>query len=231
MHNQHIIIKLPGNETTTTSYKELAEAAVKSYNLRCCAMLQLSGLYQINEFIEHIIGYIDAACIFIKNLLESTRNATAAVLPFQLDCVIAVGKPATRPGKKYWNDDDDDDDDDHDEDDDDDGQEQKEQKLDYEDYIGDFEQRIKGNKLQFVKYVPDSSNAPFTWREWAKLFEEFKKKMQETQKNDKKTQYPNKKRFMTFIDRRKEKIKPNIYLYDLPKGPYTRDMSDGYIAV
>ena len=168
-----------------------------------------------------MIQYIDAVCAFIKDLFESTRN-TAAVVPFMIDCCIAVGKPEVVDPQHDDNNNDGGDDDD----DDDNGQEQKEEKSDYEDYVGDFEQRIRANKLSFVKDKYDPTNPEFTVRA---LFDVFKEKMPEAK--NKKMSYPHKKRFILFIDRRKENNNKNIYLYDPPQGTYTRDIPDGYIAV
>ena len=168
----------------------------------------LNEAIQINDFMEDIIKYIDAACIFIKNLLKTEDGLT----PFQMDVCVAVGKSVA-----VFLDDDDDDDDD-----------KKEDDSDYADCIGDFEQRIKANDLKYVKYEPND-NERFTWRDLLHLFRERRKKVQSGQQTN--VSYPHKKRLILFIDRRTKKNNENIYLYEPPQGPYTRDIPDGYIAV
>ena len=176
-------------------------------------------MFQINDSIEHIVSYIETICGFIANLLQTKQG----VVPFQTDVCIAVGEPFLRETIVDTKDNDEDDDDD-----DDDGDNDDDKKTKYEDYVDDFEARIKANNLKYVQH--DADNPNFTWREFNALFLKFEKKVNEANDDNKEISYPFRKRFLSFIDRRKDKNNKKIYLYQAPQGRYTRDIPNGYVV-
>ena len=190
-----------GKDTITVS--ELIRLAIKSFEWHIASRLLFHGLYKITDSIKDIITYITAAVNFISNIVKVNDGQNKHVTPFQFDLSLAVGKPT--------------------------GMEEGEE--DYIDYIGDIQEKLDKNGLTSFSMKSTDKNE-FTFKDFKKLMDQLSKSQQDQLKID--TVYPFRKRFISMVDRRKSKNAPNVndivYLYEPPKGIYTRDIPNDAVS-
>merc|ERR1719361_3277486 len=136
---------------------------------------------KFDSSLRDTMQYIERISEFVENLIKTSK-----VCPFQVDLVLAMGKPHKMDDAKY--DDEDDDDDEEDEDDDD---EEK-----YFDYVGDIKAKLEKNQLPFV--TVDGKPSP-------RLFDDLYKQYKDANKlGDEKEdeEYLRKRRIVALVDRR-----------------------------
>ena len=180
-------------------------SGVDTYLRRGCTSWDYgpSKLAKIQDSIRDISYYILMMSNFVQQLINS-HNTT----PFQIDFAIAINKVktikfGTSPVLDDLSDDSDPDSSDEDEND------QK-----FVDNVGNVESKLKENKLPFYTFEmeKDLSDIFGVTRLVDNAFNTFKEKM----KNPK--DYPQRKRFCMFIDRRQsdKKKKDKLTIYDVP---------------
>ena len=213
------------NKYQMIDYKQLAKHAVSSFSNRCCGKLMFNTMSKINDSVEIVINYLFVSNGFCAKLV----NEEYGTCPFLMEVIIHTGEPVfvDKDVGLITNEEEDEDDDD---DDDDDAKEHdKDIAKKYTDYVGNVEEKLKANKLPYMKYKRDANDkAEFSVRALGTLFREFIDKYKLKGAEDA-FEYPHRQRFILFIDRRGCKGVPNdasdeIYLYCPPQGPYTREI-------
>jgi len=223
--NQHfrnhrkIKVQVPGGNKM--EYKTFVTSCMHSFNSRCCGKLQFGGKsILINDSLEKIANYISAAAAFVFNMVSSNTGGTQ-VVPFQFDVAIAVGDTLRSNG----------DDDDDDEDDDDDDDQKADGQADGQslDWVQDVKAKLAKHKLRHAR-VPEA-DADDHRRRFGNLFKQFIDEHKIAEVDDSKKHYLAHKRLIALVDRRKSKdqdnAKDDIFMYEPPKGGYTRDMPRG----
>ena len=205
--------------------EELVHSACNLYGKRFLPQLQYQSILKINDSLEVIMRYIEAAVTFIANLfgVTSENKTKRGICPFQFDLCITSGVSTEITSN-------DEDDDDNEEDDD---YEEKitepkeEQSANNDiDYIGDIEKRLKSNDINFEHTrLHVNSGGIEQQRVFTQLLEQYKQN-NKCEEEKEKFAYPHKKRIIAFIDRRvsknytsdqdEEKCKDDIYLYPPP---------------
>jgi len=214
-----IKVQIPGKGKS--KYHIFATSCMASFNSRCCGKLQFGNQQVlIDDSLQKVAKYISAAAGFIFNTISSNSKGSQ-VVPFQFDVAIAVGKPV-RNGT-----DDDDDDDDDDEKDDIDYGGGAENKA-FADWVQDVKKKLDANKLRYSHVAADADE---NRRGFGNLFKQFLSEHKVDEVDDSKKHYLADKRLIALIDRRKSKnednAKDDIFMYEPPKGGYTRDMPTG----
>ena len=83
--------KSKAKSNSSAHYDDVIKAAVSSFHQRCCTKLLFNNNKLINDSIEDIVAYVDAATRFIKNIIENSKKIEKAACPFQFDMCIASG--------------------------------------------------------------------------------------------------------------------------------------------
>ena len=197
---------------------DIVRGGVISFGKRFTPKLVFQSLKKINDDIKPIVLYIDSTVQLIHSIIKNQQNLNKGVCPFQIDICFAMGAPKATEEKDTGAGDDD-------EDDDDDGDDEEENK-DYVDYVDDIKKKLEKNKLSYQHDLHEPELEK-TGRVLIDLYQQHEKTKEEKRKD---YAYPYRKRFVVMIDRResknKEDVKDNVYLYDPPKGKYTRDMPE-----
>eukprot|EP01083_Nonionella_stella_P019001 52844_1 len=176
----------------TKEAKSMADtliSGVETYLIRGCTawVYGPARLVRIQDSMSDIANYI---LVFSKLVAQLTRE-TDSTVPFQMDCAIAVGK--VRGLNLISNDEDLSDDSEGDSDED-------EEKEFNEDLIGDIKEKLTANKLTFYSFEMKhnlNDTAPVL-RAIHTAFKSFRNQLS----SRKYINYPQKRRFCMFVDRR-----------------------------
>ena len=217
--------KVETDTPASTKASDIVEAAMKSYNNRVVNRLMFSPVQLIDDSIPVIIAYVRMALEFITNTITKRMKITdEPACPFQFDMCIATGKGIDKTGDDVKHDEGDTESDD---DDDEKGSKQPESEEEtkgYIDYIGDIEPKLSKNDLTYAVaediLAEPSEGGLIANRFLGRLFKQ----------NEKPTF---RKRLISMVDRREKfpaetatNDESPIWIYDPPKGIYSRDMPE-----
>eukprot|EP01084_Bolivina_argentea_P256968 432820_1 len=184
---------------------QLVIGAVASFTRRVCPQLSFLHFIKINDSIESVINYIVAAANLIRwltKVIETVNGIhTRVICPFQFDLCLGFDQAwmgLRRQNTMYFDDEDDDDDDDVDDDDVDDDDDKKENLDNFieENCIENISEKLLSNKL---KHHCDKDMVSDHDGTFIHMMREFKVKIEKDKVN-----YPQRKRFIAFVDRRKQ---------------------------
>eukprot|EP01083_Nonionella_stella_P102311 290959_1 len=201
----------------SVNYKELATRAVDSFSKRVCPKLQLRPMCKIDDELDIIVDYFAAAVSWISRLIRQANRAKEIICPFQVDVCIVVGAPVSEDAKEELKAELTD----NDEEDDDPEVDEKSQMGQWEDIVGNIEERVQTNKLKYYteELIRDARKGVMEGRLLQAIYDNFVSEHQ--LRGDGKSAYLHQKRLIAMVDRRQSKryMKPDrIWMYEPPSG-------------
>lgn len=215
--------KLEINAKSVT-IEELIKSACNLYGKRFLPQLQYHTILKIDDSLEVIVRYIEAAVLFIANLFGVTSNnkTKRGICPFQFDLCISSGASIEiTKGAEIMNDKVEDEKKSNDLNNQRTGDNKKNNDIDY---IGDIKERLNANDIKF-EHTRLTIGGIDQERVFTRLLEDYKQnnKLEEEKEH---FAFPHGRRIIAFIDRREskhytsnedeEKCKDDIYLYPPP---------------
>jgi len=217
-------VKVPTESgTNSTTYGDVAKSCMHSFSHRCCSKLMFENVQVlIDDSIQHVVNYIAAAISFISNSVRAGAGKQQTV-PFGLDVAIAVGQP--RQSEKDQKEAEDDEDDDDDDDDEEPQGGEDSPAGPYKDWVQEIEDKLKGNKLAYLKTVAKQTDE--NRRMFENIFKDFILKNDLSGADKERQHYLANKRLVAFVDRRRSKKKDanvddEIFMYEPPNDEYTQ---------
>ena len=191
------MMQLKGDRDYPQHATEIIIDALKAWRRNVCPLLMMSHIIQINDSLKEVSMYILSIIEYIYKIAKEQASS----FPFQADHCFIFDKIRHREPKRLgfanadsdeYNDSDEDDDDEFTDEDSDDGHR-------FFDCVGDIEKRLGHEGLIFNKTKVYGINSSI----FEQQFNEFKDMISRKYKGDEFIKYPQRKRFICVIDRRK----------------------------
>jgi len=182
------------------------QSGIESYMKRVAPKFHWKAMNKIQDDIQSIIKYFVTAGQFVHSLIESNQ-----VTPFAYDVVIVVKKTISNTTMVMPNLSDDDDDDEDEE------EENKDDEESGKDYFSNVAKQLKSNDCPFVSKKLKGVNRGA--RFMMQTFKEFSGELGNSKYKDKPydmKQYPRKKRFCAYIDRRGDSKDEDLIMFEPP---------------